>query len=323
MAQIPQQQTMHAAAIDEFGGDISPHVLPRPEVGPDEILIEVAAAGIGRWDPAEMEGEFASMQMSEATFPYVPGSDGAGIVADVGSQIKNFRKGDRVYAFGFMNPKGGFYAQYVAVKAANASPVPSNLSLEQAGVLAVDGVTALRGLDDVLGVKSGDSVLIFGASGGIGHLAVQLAKRMGARVLAIASGADGVALVEQIGADVVIDGHRDDVGRAARKLAPGGIDAILLTAGGEAAEECMETLGDGGRVAYPNGVQPVPHARPGMRITAYDGTPSPELMKKLNALIEGGDFQVHVAKTFGLDQAAAALQALNSHFVGKLALKPN
>ena len=95
--------------------------------------------------------------------------------------------------------------------------------------MPVDAMTALRGLDDTLALKPDESVMIFGASGGIGHLAVQLAKRMGACVFAIASGSDGVALVKKLGADVSVDGHKDDVAAAGRQFAPSGLDAALIT----------------------------------------------------------------------------------------------
>jgi NADPH:quinone reductase-like Zn-dependent oxidoreductase len=321
---MPQQKTMQAAAIDQFGGEITPHTLPVPQVGPDEILIHVESAGIGVWDTFEREGGFAKLFGVEAKFPYVLGSDGAGTVADVGAKVKDFKKGDRVYAFGLMNPKGGFYAEYAAVKADDASPIPGKLSVEQAGALPVDAMTALRGLDDTLKLKAGESVLIFGASGGIGHLAVQLAKRMGARVLAVASGDDGVELARRLGADAVVEGRRGDVVAAARAFAPGGIDAALLTAGGKAAEKAIETLRDGGRVAYPNGVEPEPKPRSGITATAYDGTPSPDAIAKLNQLIEtGGDFDVYIARTFSLAQADEAHRALDEHFLGKLALRPS
>ena len=106
------------------------------------------------------------------------GSDGAGTVAAVGRQVAQFGKGDRVYACSLANPKGGFYAEYATAKADNAAHVPDKISTEQAGVLMVDAVTALCGLDNALGLKDGESVMIIGASGGIGHLAVQFAKRM-------------------------------------------------------------------------------------------------------------------------------------------------
>jgi NADPH:quinone reductase-like Zn-dependent oxidoreductase len=144
---------------------------------------------------------------------------------------------------------------------------------------------------------------------------------MGARVFAVASGDDGVALAERLGADAVVEGHRGDLAAAARAFAPDGLDAALLTAGGKAAERALELLRDGGRAAYPNGVEPEPKARPGITVKSYDGTPSPDLLKKLNRLIDAGPFEVHVARTFPLDQAAEAHRALDEHFLGKLALR--
>jgi NADPH2:quinone reductase len=164
--------------------------------------------------------------------------------------------------------------------------------------------------------------MIFGASGGIGHMAVQLAKRMGARVFAVASGNDGVALAKRLGADVVVDGHKDDIAAGARKFAPNGVDAALLTAGGEAAEKALTSVRDGGRVAHPNGVEPVPKARPSVKVTAYDGEPDRKLIDKLNRLIEAGPFEVHVARTFPLAQAAEAHRALDEHYLGKIGLRP-
>jgi len=176
-------------------GELSLRELPVPKIDPDEVLVRVESAGVGVWDPFEREGGFAKVFGIEPHFPYVLGSDGAGTVAAVGERITRFKEGDRVYGCSLAQEKGGFYAEYTAVKADNAATIPDKLPTEQAGVLMIDAITALRGLDDTLGLKQGESVLIFGASGGIGHLAVQLAKRMGVSVFAIASGNDGVALV--------------------------------------------------------------------------------------------------------------------------------
>src|SRR5579872_5365073 len=211
------RKTMKAAAIDRFGGIENLHVemLPVPEIGSDEVLIRVETAGVGVWDPYEREGGFAKLYGTSSRFPYVIGSEGAGTVAAVGSGVQGFKEGDRVYAISFATSKG-FYAEYAVAKAEQVSPIPGKLSTNQAGVMAVDAVTALRGLD-LLGIKPGASVLIFGASGGLGHLAVQLAKRMGARVLAVASGDDGVRLARELGADAVVDGHQEDVAVAIRE----------------------------------------------------------------------------------------------------------
>jgi NADPH:quinone reductase-like Zn-dependent oxidoreductase len=315
---------MRAAALDRFGGleTITMHTLPVPEVGPDEVLIRVESAGVGAWDPFEREGGFAERFGIGKTFPYVLGTDGAGTVVQVGEKVNGFKEGDRAYASVLANPKGGFYAEFAAVKADNVSQVPDKLTTDKAGVMPSDALTALQGLDDMLQLKPGETLLIFGAGGGIGHLAVQLAKRMGARVLALASGEDGVALARRLGADVVVNGRKDDVAAAARAFAPAGLDAALVTAGGDSTDRALAALRSGGRVAYPHGVAPEPKIRPDVRVSNYDVIIDRGAIAKLNRLIEAGPFEVHVARTFPLDQAAAAQRALAEHYLGKLALRP-
>jgi NADPH:quinone reductase len=319
------QKTMQAVAIDHFGGPetLSLRTLPVPEVGPDELLIHVESAGVGVWDPFEREGGFAKLFGIEPKFPYVLGSDGAGTVAAVGKQVTRFKEGDRVYACSLASPKGGFYAEYAVAKADHAAIIPARLSTAQAGALMVDALTALRGLDDTLGLKEGESLLIFGASGGVGHLALQLAKRMGARVLAVSSGEDGVALARRLGADASVNGRKEDGAAAARQFAPHGLDAALLTAGGEPAERALAAVRPGGRAAYPNGVEPEPRPRPGVTVQSYDGMPDPQVIAKLHRLIESGPFEVHIARTFPFAQAADAHRALDTHYLGKLTLRPS
>jgi len=259
------------------------------------------------------------MMQGEPHFPYVCGSDGAGTVAAVGEKADSVRVGDRVYAVSFLAPKGGFYAEYAVAKADSVAPIPAPLPTEQAGAMPADALTALTGLDDELGLKAGESVMIFGASGGLGHLAVQLAKRMGARVLAVASGPDGVALATRLGADLAVDGRRGDLLAAVRRFAPDGLDAALVTAGG--ADQALGAVRDGGRVAHPNGVEPVPTTvRPTVRLTAYNGRLDRAIMDKLNRLIESGPFEVVVSRTYDLDQAADAHRAIGTHHLGKIAL---
>jgi NADPH2:quinone reductase len=317
------QPTMRAVAMERFGG---PEVLklrdvPVPEVGPGEILIRVQTAGVGEWDPFEREGGYAEMLGIEPQFPYILGSEGAGVVAAVGERVDRFKKGDRVYAAGFLNPKGGFYAEYAAVDAGLVSRVPDRLTIEQAGVMSGVALTALCGLDDTLGLRPGESVAIFGASGGVGHVAVQLAKRMGAWLLGVASGADGVEMVVGLGADAAVDGRADDVSAAARRFAPGGLDAALLAAGGDVAEEVLSAVRRGGRVAYPNGVRPAPRDRSGVHVSGYNGDPDPGIIGRLDRLIESGPFEIHIARMFPLEEAADAHRALGDHYLGKLALR--
>jgi NADPH:quinone reductase-like Zn-dependent oxidoreductase len=325
MAQTSQAkaQTMRAVALDKFGGPEALKIqnLPVPQIDADEVLIQVEAAGVGAWDPFEREGGFVEITGNKPTFPYVLGTDGAGTIAALGKDVIRFKEGDRVYAGELANPKGGFYAQYAAVKADNVSLIPGDLTIEQAAVLPSDGLTALTGLEKVLRLKSGESLMVFGASGGIGHLALQLAKRLGAEVFAVASGDDGVRLCKKLGADIVVDGRRDDVLKAAREFASNGIDAALVTAGGEKTDQALSAIRKGGRIAYPHGVMPEPSAPDGVTIEAYDGETSRALIDRLNALIDSGPFEVHVDRTFRLEEVSEAHEALSEHHLGKIALK--
>jgi NADPH:quinone reductase len=325
MAQTSQAkaQTMRAVALDNFGGPEALKIqnIPVPEIEAQEVLIQVEAAGLGAWDPFEREGRFVEIMGVKPTFPYVLGTDGAGTIAAVGKDVNRFKAGDRVYAAQLANPKGGFYAQYVAINADNASLIPGNLSIEQAAVLPTDGFTALTGLEKVLGLKADESLMVFGASGGIGHLALQLAKRLGAKVFAIASGDDGVQLAKKLGADSAVDGRGGDVLEAAKEFAPNGIDAALVTAGGEKTVQALLAIRKGGRIAYPHGVMPEPVASDGVEIEAYDGDVTPALIERLNALIDSGPFAVHVDKVFKLEEASKAHKALDEHHLGKIALR--
>jgi NADPH2:quinone reductase len=315
--------TRKAIAIEQFGGieKMKLQSLSMPEILSDEILVRVESAGVGVWDPLEREGYFAQITKQKPSFPYVLGSDGAGTVVAVGKDISNFKVGDQIYGFSSFDGRTGFYSEYAVVKAETASLLPASLSLETAGAMPVDAMTALRGLDDSLHLKSGQTVMIFGASGGIGHLAVQLAKRMNARVFAVASGPDGVAFVKRLGADVVVDGRKDDIIAAAKEFAAEGLDAALLTAGGQTAENALNAVKKGGRIAYPHGVELKGAVRSDIEVTDYDGWPDQKAIDKLNSLIQSGPFEVHVAHAYPLQEATEAHKALNSHYLGKLALR--
>lgn len=310
---IPQQ--MKAAAISRFGGPEVLHTetLPVPRLGSRQVLVRLDAAGIGAWDPYVRSGEF---ELGPRSFPQVIGNDGAGEVVAVGHEVARFHAGDRVYAYSM---KGGFYAEYIALEEDAIAPIPEGLSVDQAGALGADGVTALLGLEDQLHVVPGQTLIVYGASGGIGHLAVQLARRMGARVLAVASGADGVALVRRLGADAAVDGKRDDVARAARELAPGGLDAALVLVHGESLEPALAAVRQGGRIAYPNGVEPAPRAPQGVTLLAYDGEPSADAFERLNRLIAAGPFHVELGRVYRLEEAAQAHREIERHHLGKLA----
>jgi NADPH:quinone reductase-like Zn-dependent oxidoreductase len=312
---VPTQ--MKAAAIDRFGGPEVLHTatLQVPKPAPEQVLVRLDVAGIGVWDPYVRTGE---VELGPRGFPRIIGNDGAGEVVAVGARVKRRRVGDRVYAYSF---RTGFYAEYAALDEEEVAPIPPGLTAEEAGVLGADGVTALRGLDDQLHLSQGQSLLVYGASGGIGHLAVQLAKRMGAKVLAVASGADGVELARRLGADAAVDGKRDDVAKAARDLAPKGLDAALVLVHGDSLAPALAAVREGGRIAYPNGVEPAPSAPRGVALLAYDGVPSPDAFERLNRLVGAGPFHVELGRVYALDEAAKAHREIGRHHLGKLALR--
>jgi NADPH:quinone reductase-like Zn-dependent oxidoreductase len=262
------------------------------------LLIAVHTAGVGSWD-ADIRGGWWPGP-GRPNFPLVLGTDGSGTVVAVGSRVRRFKVGDRVYAYRWMNPKGGFYAQYVAVEAKNVARMPTTLTLREAGAIPVTGLTGLQGLEGALKIKKGERLIIHGASGGVGTVALQFAKWLGARVLAIASGKDGVALVRRLGAD-----------------------AVLALSSGAALTQCLDALKPrGGRVAYPNGVEPAPRKRKGVKVTAYDAVAGVREFQRLTRAVKGSNLRVVIADTFTLDDAAAAHERIEAgHVLGKVVLR--
>ena len=318
---VPQQ--MKAAALQRFGGleELELRTIPVPRCGEDDVLVRLEAAGVAVWDPLEREGAMAGLWDHAPRFPYVPGSDGAGVVAAVGENVERFKEGDRVYVTAFGNEKGGTYAEYVAVHQDYVAAIPAGVSVEQAATLASDGITALCGLE-ALDLKEGETLLIFGASGGVGHMALQLARQLGAKVCAIASREDGVQLVRQLGAEAVAEGHDDRaIDETCRAFAPEGFDAALALAGGERCQQALAHVRKGGRIAAPEGVEPPPVAPPGHTIRAFNGIPTVERFDRLNRLIESAPFHLEVDHLYPMDQVRAAHRAVLEHHIGKLALR--
>jgi NADPH:quinone reductase len=315
-------QTMQAAAIDRAGGPevITLHTLPVPKPAPDEVLIAVNTAGVASWD-AYVRQHPSDLEHSK--FPLVLGTDGAGTIAAVGAQVRGFSLGDQVYSYSWDNPQGGFYAEYVAVPAKRVGHVPPGLSLRDAGAVGTTALTALQGIDDALHLKTGETLIIHGASGGVGTLAVQFAKLRGARVLATASGEDGLSLVRQLGADAVVDGRHGDISAAARAFAPAGVDAVLALAGGDALERCLDALHPGGRVAFPYGVEPEPKPRVGIgMVTRYNAVAGAVEFERLNQAITAVKLQVPIAAQYPLAEAAKAHERLDAgHVLGKVVLQ--
>ena len=313
---------MRAAAIDRFGSTevLTLHTLPVPSLSASEVLIRVHTAGVGTWDTAIRGGWSPG---GEIKFPYVLGYEGSGTVVSLGSRIHRFNLGDCVYAYNWNNPKGGFYAEYVALPADRVAPVPKQLDLLHAGALPISGLTALRGIDEVLQLKRDEHILIHGASGAVGTIAIQFARLRRARVFASASGEDGVALALSLGAHAAVDGKTEDIAEAVRRFAPKGVDCVLALAGGTGLEKCLETTREGSRVAYPNGVEAVPREHDGVELLAYDAVSGIREFDHLHRAIENvPEFQVPIAKAFTLDRADRAHERIEQgHVLGKIVIR--
>jgi NADPH:quinone reductase len=314
-------ETMRAVAIDQFGppNALKLRGLPVPVPEANEVLIAVHTAGVGGWDADIRAGWWP---FGRPRFPMVLGTDGSGTVAAVGSRVRRFRRGQKVYSYAWNNPKGGFYAEYVAVRAENVAIVPGIVDLRHAGAIATTGLTALQGVDDALHLRKGQSVIIHGASGGVGTLAVQFAKLRGARVLASASGKDGVTLARRLGADLAVDGRREDIAAAARQFMPDGADAVLALAGGQTLTRCLDAMRRAGRLAYPNGVEPALRKRSGIKVIAYDAVPGVRELRRLNQAVKAARLKVPIAAVFPLAETVRAHQRLAAgHVLGKIVLR--
>lgn len=191
-----------------------------------------------------------------------------------GHRVRRFRVGDRVYAYEFRNRQGGFYAEFAVADADHVGRVPKGVDLRDAGVVATIGLTALQGINR-LRLRPGQTVLVFGASGAVGTMAVQFAAQVGARVLATASGKPAARLVRALGAAKVIDARDKRAADELRAASRSHIDAVLALAGGDELERCLDFVRPGGRVVHPNGIEPVPRLRSSLHVHGFDAVAEP------------------------------------------------
>jgi NADPH2:quinone reductase len=314
-------ETMQAAAIGRFGppSALSVHELPVPRPSPREVLIALEWAGVGGWDASIRDGSWN--EGGKPKFPLVPGVDGAGTVVAVGARVRRVRVGDRVYAYEFGNPKGGFYAQFAVASADHVGRVPASLATRDAAAVVTTGLTAMQGVS-LLRLRRGSTVLIFGASGAVGSIAVQIAKRRGATVIATASGRRAARVVRGLGADRVVDVRGSSAVDRLRQAAPNGLVAVLALAGGEELERCLDLVRRGGRVVYPNGIEPPPERRPGVPIRGFDAVADPEQFRRLRKYVGDRRMQVPLAGTYPLSQADRAHRRLaHGQVVGRIVLR--
>jgi NADPH:quinone reductase-like Zn-dependent oxidoreductase len=307
---------MQAMTIDSYGGADKLHLtdIAVPATAPDEVLIRVYAAGVGIWDVKQRAGEFNP----SGKFPLVLGAECSGEIVRIGSNVKrdDLALGDVVYTY-FWGAQGA-YAQYVNVKAKFVAPKPSRLSNAEAAAVPVDMFTAFQGLYDELQLTSGQTVFIAGASGGVGTMAVQLAKNTGAKIIASA-GKENQEYVRSLGADTVVDYTTGDVADLVRKTFPNGVDAALDCVGGKSAQTTIRAVRDGGRFAELTG-EDVGTPR-GITVGHVQSEATLERYAKVSPLFEAGALRVFIDKAFPLAEARAAQDLVaGGHVRGKVIL---
>jgi NADPH:quinone reductase-like Zn-dependent oxidoreductase len=286
--------------------------IPDLKMFADLILVRIEAAAL---NPADLGFQSGIMDpVVDSLFPVTPGWDLAGVVEQAGPATTGFRPGDEV--IGYVRGQAmhyGTYAEKISAEPRQLVRKPKNLSWAQAAGLPVAGLTAYQAIVHSLEVTADDTVLVHGAAGGVGHLAVQIATAQGARVLGTGSQASQ-AFIESLGATPVRYG--DELVEEVLKIAPDGVDAVLDTAGRGSLATTQALAAPGARVASIT------------RATEHEGTIAVYLhldgddFTRLVELAEEGELTVHVDRTFPLDQAAEAQQLLaRGHVRGKIVLE--
>jgi NADPH:quinone reductase len=303
--------SMQAIMVSGAGGPevmrVSETDLPRPASG--EVLVRVLAAGVGPWDAYLRGGGWTGQ------FPYIPGAEFAGVVAGNTGEAAAFSDGEPVYGYPGMT---GCHAQYVACPAEQLAPIPEGLTPVEAAAVPVDGLTAGQGLMEILGIGKGDRVLITAGAGGMGHLAVQIARALGAYVIATAS-PDNREFVHKLGAEIVVDHTRQDWPEQVRSAPEGGVNRVLATVA-PSLEGAARAARDGAIIATPVRALDFPGADR-VQWRPFSGRPSGSGLIRLAPWFGDASLTVHVSgRYYWKDAAEAHRDVERGHTRGKRVL---
>lgn len=307
---------MRAISYDSYAPDGSLdglHLtdLPEPKVAPGTALVAVRSASVNPVDWKLVSGGLDPL--FDTVFPVVPGWDVAGVVVRTGMDTPEWAPGDEVLSYARKDVlHGGTYGELVAVPATSLARKPAGMTWDEAAGLPLAGLTALRSLD-LTEVSRGDVVLVHGASGGVGHLGVQIAVARGARVLATA-GERNHDFLRGLGAEPVVYG--DGLVERVRALAPGGVDVVVDFVGG-VLEPSLAVLAEGGRLASVTDGAFTEHG--GHQVWVR---PDGAALERLGALVDEGALRVEVQETFPLERAVDAMRlSAGGHVRGKVAVR--
>ncbi|WP_317447326.1 NADP-dependent oxidoreductase [Streptomyces collinus] len=289
---------MRAVIVEQWGGveNLIEKDIERPQPGLNEVLVRVHAAGV---NPVDWKTRASGALIDWGTVPAV-GWDVSGTVEAVGPGVSLYRPGDEVFGMPLFPRQAGGYAEYVVAPARHFAPKPKGLTHVEAAALPLAALTAWQALVDTAGVRPGERVLVHAAAGGVGHLAVQIAKARGAYVIGTAS-AGKHDLVRALGADEVIDY------RAVRfEDVVGDVDVVLDGLGGQNAERSLKVLKAGGRLITLPGPDDVPTAPDGIRAVWMLVEPDHLGLREIAALVERGALKPVVDTVLPLAEAAKA-----------------
>ena len=311
---------MKAMVLASFHGELKVQEVLKPEPLGQEVLIHVAYAGVNPVDWKIREGYLQDRLPHD--FPLILGWDVSGIVVAVGEKVQNLKVGDEVYAY-VRKPlvKWGSFAEYVAFDAKDVVKKPKSLSLAQAAGLPLVSLTAWQSLFNALHLKKGETILIQGGSGGVGSMAIQFAKNIGAKVLVTAS-CKKHAYVKTLGADFALDYGEDVVSRV-KEYALQGVDAVFDCHGGESFKEGISCLKKGGRiVSILENLDPQQAHKMGIQAYYVFVTPSGKDLAAIKDLVEQGKVVPPHIEEMSIREASSALNKLRDGAVfGKIVLK--
>lgn len=313
---------MKAITIDGFGGieKLKTSVLPDPVPASDEVIINVRYAGVNPVDWKIREGYLKERLPHK--FPLIPGWDAAGVIAAVGKDVEKFKVGDEVFAY-CRKPEvqWGTYAESVALGAEFVAHKPKNTSFAEAAAIPLVGLTAWQALFDAANLQKGQTVLVHAGAGGVGSLAIQFAKHIGARVMTTASVAKH-DYVKKLGADVAIDYAYGFVEQVL-KAAPEGVDLVFDCVGGKTLDESMPVVKRGGHIIS---IVQKPDEQLAEKYGIHPGyvfvRPNGEQLAEIGRLIETGKVVVPKIEELSIkDVAKAQEQSRNGRTLGKMVLK--
>lgn len=332
---------MRAMLVHEFGaaetmalGQIEP-----PPVGPLDVRVEIAAAGVNPLDAIVRDGQGAAIVPTE--FPFIPGHDFAGTIAEVGADATRFRVGDRVYGYHLTGLiKWGTYAESIVLPESFVGRMPESVGFEQAAALPIPGITCLQLLDGWAGVRAGETILVHAGAGGVGSVAVQLAKHRGLEVLATASPRNH-DYVRGLGADTVIDYNTVDFREAVRAIHPDGLDVVLFTIthvdddfdyGAQTLRRSVEVLKDAGSTRSRAGARLASIVNSiavgeelierGVNYHYHSARPDGAALERLAELVDAGAIAIPQLTVLPLSEAVEAHRLIESkHVAGKLVLR--